>query len=93
MLIYFSSLFSPLHPDFKHFMYIFIYLSVTMYLIVIVPGVHSEISVFLLQPENDLLCFAASWALGSTDEENHEDDCWRRLINHRFPHHVWRLPV
>lgn len=52
-----------------------------------------ELSVFLFQPEDDLMCFAASWALGGTDEENHEDDCWRGLINHRFPHHVWRLPV
>lgn len=44
--------------------------------------------------QNDLMCcFAASWALGGTDEENHEDDCRRGLINHRFPHHVWGLSV
>lgn len=65
-----------------------------MYFIVIVPRIRSErFQYFLFQPEDDLMCFAASWALGGTDEENHEDDCWRGLINHRFPHHVWGLPV
>lgn len=36
---------------------------------------------------------SASWKLGGTDEENNEDDCWWGPINHRFPHHVWRLSV